>query len=207
MPAFLLCFLLFCGWLFYERRKNNRIEEQKKSSFWERESHANTTRRQDTSDIDYILVDFDSLPFCENADGDEQRLQNKLLMLKDQQIADLSKYSNTELKLKYGRPNFDILSAADENYNILISTLAEWGCLLHKSGRDGDALIVLNSALSYGSAAAAVYTTLGVIYGSRREPGKITSLINEVTGKEILAKGTILSSLRESLGKCYSAEL
>ena len=61
-------------------------------------------------------------------------LSAELRTLSKAKIADLSEYTNTDLRLKYGVPNFTLLSTADTNYTrlvqimpILISSLREVG--------------------------------------------------------------------------------
>ena len=61
-------------------------------------------------------------------------LSAELKALSKAKIADLSEYTNTDLRLKYGSPNFTLLSGADANYTrlvqilpVLISSLKEAG--------------------------------------------------------------------------------
>ena len=61
-------------------------------------------------------------------------LSAELRTLSKAKIADLSEYTNTDLRLKYGTPNFTMLSTADTNYTrlvqmmpILVSSLREVG--------------------------------------------------------------------------------
>ncbi len=61
-------------------------------------------------------------------------LSAELRTLSKARIADLSEYTNTDLRLKYGVPNFTLLSTADTNFTrlvqimpILISSLREVG--------------------------------------------------------------------------------
>ena len=61
-------------------------------------------------------------------------LSAELRTLSKAKIADLSEYTNTDLRLKYGTPNFTMLSTSDTNYTrlvqmmpILVSSLREVG--------------------------------------------------------------------------------
>ncbi len=206
MPIFLILFLMFCAWFFYERKKSDRMSEQKTKAFWDRESEANMTLRKDTSDVPYLKVRFDELPFDPETDNESVRqVQDELLALRGHSIADLSDMTNTELKLKYGMPNFNMLSEADENYNTLVTCLTRWGELLMSSGKEDDAIVVLKAAISYGQRAGTVYQMLAEIYAGRGDTGAIKALISDAESIKSITKEATLSSLRDALARSYTS--
>lgn len=205
MPIFFILFILFCGWLFYERKKSDRVASEKTKSFWERESEANMTTRKDTSDIVYISVDFDSLPFDESATGEVEALQNAIKALKGQSIANLSEYTNTDLKLKYGVPNFSLLSQADENYNTLITSLTEWGKLLRAANQNESAEKVFLAAIRYGVVSGPVYTELSDIYAEQGETEKLRDLLSNVSTSGSITREGTLAHMRDAIGRSFNA--
>ncbi|MBP5160277.1 MAG: hypothetical protein ILP10_08285 [Lachnospiraceae bacterium] len=205
MPIFLILFLMFCAWFFYERKKADRKTEQRTKAFWEKESEANMTLRKDTSDVPYLKVRFDELPFDPETGSESMRqVQDDLLALRGHSIADLSGMTNTELKLRYGTPNFNMLSEADENYNTLVTGLTRWGELLMNSGRHDDAITVLKAAISYGQRAGTVYQMLAEIYVSRGDSESSKALIADAENIKSLTKEATLATLRDALARSYS---
>ena len=88
-------------------RKSNKTEKQSVQSFLKRESNANSTRKKDISNLDYINVPLDTLPL--DITLNDEKMQSKILEYKEE-ILSLSKkpmlnllgVTNTELKEQYG---------------------------------------------------------------------------------------------------------
>ena len=66
--VYLVCFCIFCAWLFYEQRKSSRIQKKASEEFWAREELANSTRKKDISDLPLIQVEEGEIPFLETPD-------------------------------------------------------------------------------------------------------------------------------------------
>ena len=94
--------------------------------FFERERLANSTRKQDISHLDYIVLDLSLLPMGKTQDPSIKKLEDTLTELSQKQILDLSDKSNTDLKMMYGPANLDTLWECDDNYHALSQTLLEY---------------------------------------------------------------------------------
>lgn len=142
IPLFFLI-LLFVLWLGYEIKKSTRASKKNSEDFWDRENEALLTPRKSTDDIHFIMIPKDLIPAPlssvpewavalesdEDTDYEEllddlNGLISELTKLSDSKIADLSAYTNTELRLKYGSPNFTELSNADTAYTRLVQLMA-----------------------------------------------------------------------------------
>lgn len=44
--VFLICFVIFVLWMFYEQRKSQNKDKEASDAFWERERMANQTRKK-----------------------------------------------------------------------------------------------------------------------------------------------------------------
>ena len=121
---FFASFLVFVVWLTYEISKHDKMDAEKERSFWAKEHRANNTRRKSLEDLSYITVPLDSL-FLQLLPDDEKAAEYKetLRTLSESQIVNFTGITNTDLKLKYGAPNIDLLSRYDQNYTILARTL------------------------------------------------------------------------------------
>ncbi|MCR5428929.1 MAG: hypothetical protein K6F16_08060 [Lachnospiraceae bacterium] len=71
-------------------------------------------------------------------------LSAELRSLSKVKIADLSEYTNTDLRLKYGTPNFTMLSTADTNYTRLVQLIPTLVSSLREAGMDEDAERILD---------------------------------------------------------------
>ena len=72
MPIFISLFLLFCIWLRYERKKSTRIHTEVMNTFIKEEKAANLARKQDISQLDYLVIPFDRLPMEETKEETNQ---------------------------------------------------------------------------------------------------------------------------------------
>ncbi|MBO4559914.1 MAG: hypothetical protein J5712_07535 [Lachnospiraceae bacterium] len=88
---------------------------------------------------------------CDEYDEDEEEntleaayecintLSSELRSLSKAKIADLSEYTNTDLRLKYGTPNFTMLSTADTNYTRLVQMMPALVSSLREVGMNAEA--------------------------------------------------------------------
>src|SRR5574344_368873 len=114
-PFFTLTFILII-YLAYRRQKATKAEEETIQSFWKREMDANFTRKQDISHLDYITVPLDTFPLGRYSDPSIEEFEAQLKDLCQKKICNLNGMSNTDLKLKYGLANLQVLSDCDTNY-------------------------------------------------------------------------------------------
>ena len=104
--SLIFCTIVMGFLLMYERKKHAREAKRRENNFWQRENEANFTRRKDISQLPYIKIPYDSLPFIQNAHGEIAEYQKELLSFKDSKLLNLSGLSNTDLKLMYGIATF-----------------------------------------------------------------------------------------------------
>lgn len=158
---FTLCLVLIWVGVFYVKRQNVTHQEEKESkAFWERESKANSTRKQDLTGLPYIHLDLEKLPMdtssrCLSILSDSQvyelkRYESKIQKLASEKIVNLSMYSNTDLKLKYGAANLPVLMEYDQNYLTLLQTLSGWGSCLADCSMEKEAIQVLEYGVLVG---------------------------------------------------------
>lgn len=196
---FFASFLVFTVWLTYEISKHNKLDAERDRSFWEKEHRANNTRRKPLDDLPYITVPLDSL-FLHLLPEDEQAAEYKetLRTLSEAPIVNFTGITNTDLKLKYGAPNIDLLSRYDQHYTVLARTLNQWAACLHKNGYSKEAREVLEFAVSTGTDVSASYKLLCEIYREENTPEKIKELYPTVEALNSAMKNTIVRILQEA---------
>ena len=191
--------VIFIIWLAYEISKSNKIEKAPVQAFWEKEQRANNTKKQPLDDLEYITIPFESLPMDILPD-DEQVAEYKdtLRVLSESPIVNLTGISNTDLKLKYGAPNLDILMRYDQNYTILARTLNQWAAYLYKNGYVKEARVVLEFAISTRTDISGSYKLICEIYKEENTPEKIRELYPVAESIISATQKTIVRILQES---------
>ncbi|WP_167957090.1 hypothetical protein [Anaerosporobacter faecicola] len=157
--------------------KTNKINQEEAQSFWEREQESNSVRKKDISNLPYITVPLDELPFHNSEDSSIIRYQDSIKRIAERKILNLSTQSNTDLKLNYGVANLPFLMDCDVSYTELIKTLQQWGKALLDSNQIDDAKTVLEFAVTCKTDIAVSYTLLGDIYAKQHNKEKIQSLL------------------------------
>lgn len=154
--------MIFVIWLTYEIRKNRRKDEMKSKNFWDRELEASSVRRKSTDSVRFISFDSSVLP--DNRTDDEVNdLCTRIMSLTDKKIADLSAYTNTDLKMEYGVANFTELSEADSRFTALTPLLGKLSSYLYENNRRDEARRLCEYSVSIGIHTSAVMMTLAKI--------------------------------------------
>lgn len=199
VPVYLICFIIFLGWLFYEQRKSQRLDKKRSDEFWAREAEANSTRKKDISHLPLLHVQESEIPL---ADTDEPSVLSYIGDIRDlikKPMADLSEYTNTDLKLSYGVGNFKLLSEYDENFNHFLLSLSGLAEAYTEAGFVAEAQDTYRLALYYGSQRVSDYTGLAELYIRTDQPEQAAALIQEVEAGAHPHKEPLLQALRAIL--------
>lgn len=170
-----------------------------KDDFWERELKANSTRRQPLDDLDYIKLSLEDFPMTLLDDIPKAEDYKQIIRsLSELPIVNFTGISNTELKLRYGAPNIDLLMHYDQNYTLLVRTLQQWAQMLYDAGYIDDARRMLEFAVSTGTDVSATYRLLCQIYNEQHTPEKIGELYPIAEMLNSAMQKTIVRILQES---------
>ncbi len=146
IPIFFATTLILVFLLNYSSSKAKKNREAERDAFWAREMKANTTRKKDISNIDFITIpDFLSSP-SGSVSEEIQDIEKRIGELSDKKIANFSGKTNTDLKLEYGAANFPDLSAMDANYIKLVQLMQKYIVALRKEGYTEKADLILEFA-------------------------------------------------------------
>ncbi len=173
---YLVCFCIFCAWLFYEQRKSQRQQKKASDDFWARETLANSTRKKDISDLPLVRVEEKEIPFVETQEESIINYIGQLRQIIQEPMLDLSDYSNTDLKLAYGVANFKTLSEYDENFNTFLVTLTNLARSFERNGYHEQAKDTYLMALRHGSRRAGDYEELAKIWLELGRREEVTAL-------------------------------
>ncbi|MCR5830487.1 MAG: hypothetical protein K6F93_09110 [Lachnospiraceae bacterium] len=140
-------FVIFLLWFTYERIKADHQSSYSNEGFWEKERRASFTPTVKIDNLPYITLDESVIPTPCDEDSEELRnVLNEIRSLKDSKMIDLSDLTNTDLKLKYGTPNFTVLAKADADFALLVSDCEKAGELLSEAGRSDEAYAITDYA-------------------------------------------------------------
>ncbi len=187
--------IIFALWIFYEIRKSSRIERIRAEKFWEREQAANLSRKTDISGLDYITIPLERLPMDDTDDSTINSYRDTIHKLADQKIVNLTSFTNTDLKMKYGASNLAVLTEYDNNYLILVSTLNKWGERLYHNGCIDSALAVFEFAVMCLTDVRRTYELLARIYVLQHTPDKIDPLLDIIPFTNIVGRDKLMEEL------------
>ena len=195
VPIIIIAFCIIFKMIVNRDPKSDPDEE-----FLERERKANLTPRKDISHLPYITVPVDSLPLDVPTDKEEVReRQDTIRSMAEKKVLNLTGRTNTELKLEYGAPNINILSAADNNYTRLVQAIAYLASDYLASGHEEEALQLLEYGISIGADSKKKYLMLADLYKAHGREDKIRDLIASAEDLDSLLKDSIISSLKDML--------
>lgn len=209
MPfPFLIAFIIFLLVLHHNLNKGKKLERKQEDSYWKKEYEANTTRRQSLDDltfIDFKPDDFFPVKLLEQgqvsafltAYPQVKDILPRFVALSEKKITNLSHFTNTDLKFKYGIANFNLLAEYDENYLELISLLHQYGNAYYQAGYLSQALRIFEYAISIGSDVADTFLLAARVYQLNGDSDKLNSLHRNVQGFPEARKNLILAKLNE----------
>lgn len=196
---FLASFIIFILVLARRIKWSNKQEAKQEKNFWETESAANSVRRKSLDTLDYIQIPMEKLPTNTlTEDPAVQDYLNTLDTLSKEKIVNLTGYTNTDLKLKYGTSNISQLSTYDQNYTLLASTLQSWADLLWEKGYRTESVSVMEFALSTHTDTSHTYYKLAEYYAFLDDHEKLESLLHMAETLPSANRGVIVRTLQES---------
>lgn len=190
MFPFLAISIIFMLVLAFFRKKSSNKQNEVQQQFWEQENLANSTLRQDISELEYINIPLDKFPL-----DPESETADTIRSLADQKVINLSSYTNTELKLKYGVANLDTLSEFESNFLTLEKALEAYASELLAAERSSDAQKVLEYAVTIGSDISNIYLMLAAIYKEQDAIDQLSWLIGEASKLDTLVRDSLIQKL------------
>lgn len=198
MVIFIVSILIINLFVFAHKSKSNKSMDQIRNDFWTKERKANLTTRKVLSDVNYIQIPINDLPFIEKANDKElEIIQSKIAKLSKEPIANFTGYTNTDLKLKYGMGNINHIIECDTNFTTFTTLMYEWGLYYHNQNKYQYAQQILEFAVKQKSDNSKIFILLAEIYIDSNQSDKIDDLIQIAESLNTLVKNKIIKSLKE----------
>jgi len=179
--------------------RKNKVDFKKDiEDIAERERKANLSRKKEIDKALYITPNPSVLPI---KTYDESKENKKIK--KAQEIAVRKAHltmirfdepiSNTDLKLKYGLANLEIITMYEEHYNSYMQALTLWAELLIEKNNLIDAEKVLCEAINLKSDLSKTYMLLIDVYKKTNNSKKLQNIIKLVEKSNLKLKSKILN--------------
>lgn len=194
IPILTILILLFVGVFTYRIRKTNNDQDELIEQFRENELKANSTRKQDISNLSYITIPSDLFPWDIHSD-----VENSLASLKKVKMLNLTGITNTELKLKYGVSNLEELAACDDAFTEFVRLLPMYARELCESGRPEIAQAALEFGIEHKADSKQIFTDLANMYREAGNTDGINHLIQIAQEINSLMREPIINSLEDIL--------
>lgn len=199
MPVIFFCIIILILWIRHQVTKTKNTAQGKSEAFWKRESEANFTRNKPLDSVEFIELPIDQFPFIDSKDTKLKELQDTLISLSQEKIANLSEYTNTDLKLAYGTGNFAFLSTCDERYILLMRTLTQLGTYHYEHENFSHAIAYYEYAVTCKSENSNIYTNLALSYLKTNQLTKIEELKETIRQSNFQRKDSTLSKLEQAI--------
>lgn len=191
--------LIFAAAIFIYLKISAKRSADPKDDFWAKERAANSTRRKSLDDLDYIKLPLEDFPMNLLADVPKVEDYKQIIRsLSGLPIVNFTGISNTDLKLRYGASNIELLTSYDQNYTLLVRTLQQWAQALYDGGYADEAKRMLEFSVSTGTDVSATYRLLCRIYKEQNTPEKIGELYPVAEMLNSAMQKTIVRILQES---------
>lgn len=179
--------------------RGKKTDAALQKEYWQKEAAANSTRRKSLDDLDYIRLPMEIFPMELLPDTPKiDDYRQIILSLSETPIVNFTGISNTDLKLRYGAPNIDLLTSYDQNYTLLVRTLQQWAQALYDASYMTEACQLLEFAVSTGTDVSATYRLLCEIYQKQGTPEKISALYPVAESLNSAMQKTIVRIVEEA---------
>lgn len=195
LPVLTALVIVFIVWINYEIHKTSKVSKDDTEKFWNREKASNRNPRSDISSLDYIIITTEQLPISDSRDQTVNSYRDIICGLSGKKALNLSSYTNTELKFRYGAANIGLLTEYDNNYTVLVSILQKWAKRLIELGDQEASLAILEYALSCHTDVAESYLLLAKLYQQNSDSEKIAKLVEAVSDTPIRNKDALINKL------------
>lgn len=203
IPIIFVLFLIFLFIFQHHLRKTDRLTERARKEFWNREENSLFTRKSPIEKRDFLQPKTENLP-RETLDyfiGIEKEelfdLQEKCFELARNPMLDLSDLLNSEVKLKYGSSNLELIGNYEINYNHYIQSLYQLGKGYYDANKHDKAIKVLEEGIQIHTNISDHIILLASLYWQNKNYDHFNQLYDYAINLHSLTKNKIIHHLNE----------
>ena len=193
----LTIFFIFVLFLAFRYRFISSKQKEGEDAFFRREAEANTTIRTDIdlNSLDYITIPMDKFPSDSNGNEEMATALAELQALSDKRILNLTKMTNTDLKITYGRNHLDEMQEIGENYVALSMLIVKIAELLYADGDYSGASKILEYGIATKTDINKNYMLLADCYNMLGSPRQLVTLREQVPLMGLTLEHQVLSHI------------
>ena len=191
-------FLIFLIWLTFRIKSLDAKQEQQQADFWAKEKAASITPAKDISNLSYITIPIEKFPLNFSNDEKVLEIEKELTELSTHKLLNLTGMSNTDLKLTYGAPNFEVMSQIGEDFDRACVLLNSYAKVLREADKEADAKNVLEFAVGIGTDISESYVMLADCYKKSSQTEKLSFLRERISNSNLLLKNSILNKIDDT---------
>ena len=189
-------FMVFGIWLTIQLKKSRKLNEKAESDFWQEEALADSVRKKQLEDSDFVTFPFDKLPTADSFSPDPiPEALEMLIALSDKKMVNLNGISNTEVKKRFGVANLSILTEYDTNYETFVKHSYLLCQHLYDIGRTEEALMLSEETILTGTDSLSHYKLILLIYREQGNMSGISWLKERADGIHSITRSAILRAL------------
>lgn len=189
-------FTVFGIWFSIRLRKSRNLNQKAESDFWENEAMANSVRKKQLEESDFVTFPFDKLPTEESFEPNPVPESLPILQsLADKKMVNLNGISNTEVKKRFGAANITILTEYDSNYEQFAKNIYLLCQYLYDIDRKEEALMLSEETILTGTDSLSHYKLVIQIYQEQGNVSGLSWLREKAEGLHSITKGAILRAL------------
>ncbi len=196
---FLTVFIIFLVLLAIRYNQTKKKQAEIQDSFWEAEARANAAPPANLDDLQYITIPLEKFPLGFSKEEKILAIEDKLTVLSQKRLLNLTGMTNTELKTIYGVSNFNAVSEMGEDFDSLTVLLKEYAETLIEAQLIGEAIQVLEYGVGIGTDISRHYIMLGECYQVLHKTEKLEYLIEQVSSSSLLLAPSICRQLTQLL--------
>lgn len=201
IPIFFVFFIIIIvvSHIRANRSENNLDNSQKK--FWEKEQASHYVRKHDISEDDYIKGHVELIPDFTEVDYENwskpslYKTQEQLREVATKQMINLTGMLNSDVRLKYGTGQLDLIESLENNYNNYIQGLSLLGSELANLDRKEVGKTLLEEAIHAGSDVSHTYINLSDIYNDLEDIDALKALLKKSSQLNSVMKAKIMKHI------------
>ena len=201
IPTFLVLFLIFLAVFRYRLSKAERINRKASKAFWDQEHSSHFIRKKLITEDDLIKPRLEDFPIFTMEDFEQMenphifKLQQDCLDLANKPMMNLGHLLNSEIRLKYGTANLELVQSYEENHTAYIKALYRLGKAYADADRPYEAIKVLEEGLWVKTDYSRHWLLLGSLYISKNHFTDYENLLKKASSINGSAQEKLLADL------------
>lgn len=203
IPMIFVLFLIFLFIFQYHLRKSDRLAKESTKKFWAKEEASMFSRKSPIEPEQYIKPQIENFPkktleyFKELNYEKLYSIQENCFYLATQPMLNFSNILNSDLRLKYGSANLQLIEAYENNYNQYLHNLYHLGKGYYELNQYNEAVIILEEGIRVNTDISEHIILLATLYCNYKDSEKFNTLYNKVLSFNSLTKNKIIYRLDE----------